>query len=139
MASSIACHFTVTGSDFDPEAFTERIGLTPTDTWHKGDPVGESLIRMKHSGWRCTVPRRSSLDLGESLRALLAEVLPFADSIRDECDRLHLSAEIACVLFVGTPTPAAHFDSEILRGIARLGAEIDLDLYVDPAVATGED
>jgi uncharacterized protein DUF4279 len=137
MASSVACHFTVTGDDFDPDDFTRRVGLTPTDRWRVGDIVGESVIHRKHSGWRCSLPRRSSLDVGDRIRTLLTELLPFADAIRQECKRSHLKAEISCVIFVGTPAPAAHFDSEILAGAARLGAEIDLDLYIDEAAITG--
>jgi hypothetical protein len=58
--------------------------------------------------------------------SLLAELL-----IREECSRLGLSAEVACVIHVGSPAPSVHFDIGTLEAVARLGAEIDLDLYID--------
>lgn len=131
MGSSVACHFTVTGHEFDPDAFTRSVGLAPTDTWREGDRVGVSEIRRHHTGWRCSVPRRSSLDLSEPLRELLEEILLHSKAIRAECDRLGLEAEVSCVVFVGSPAPAAHFDTDTLNAVRELGASIDLDLYID--------
>jgi hypothetical protein len=104
-----------------------------SQTRREGDRVGGSLVRRKHSGWRCSLPRRESLDLSKEVKALLAEMSPFSDAIRQECERQRLSSELACVLHVGSPTPAAHFDLETLKVIVELGAAIDLDLYLEPS------
>ena len=30
-------YFALTGDNFDPQIVTDRIGVTPTETWKKGD------------------------------------------------------------------------------------------------------
>ncbi len=130
MATSILSSITLTGEDLDPEQVTDALGITPTKTWRIGDPIQNTLLKRKHSGWSVATPRQVSLDLAKQVRDLLRELEPKFPAIAALRERLGFAVEVSCAIYIYGDTPSMHLDREILSMVERLGAEIDFDLYV---------
>lgn len=136
MSNEISVAFTLTGFDFDPEEITKLLKISPTTTWRLGDLIGKSILRCKHNGWRLNSELENSLDselensidLDNHIKYLLNKLQPSWQTLVEIC--YQYDAEISCVIYsCEAQGPAIHFDKEIIRCVAELNAEIDVDYY----------
>ena len=71
MSESAYAYFRVIANDLPLDEITLRMGTTPTDAWHKGDP-GEYNRSRPNAGWCLHSPLpRSELSLYRHIQALL--------------------------------------------------------------------
>ena len=129
MGTRIMVSYALTGT-FDPDAVTRFSGISPTKIWRYGDPISNTALTRKHDGWILSTAEKASHDLNERVQEMLSQLHHHADKLRDICRTLELDAEIACVVYVDEEqVPALHLDREIIRQVADLDAEVDIDLY----------
>ena len=64
---------------------TWRLGLEPTDSWRRGDPVGNGKTGHRHEvgGWRWTTSTAVSDDLNQPVVELLREMRSRRETLRD--------------------------------------------------------
>lgn len=132
MRSEIYAAFTLTGSTLDPVEITAKVGIPPTKTWRTGDltsPKSKSIMRHEQNGWSLRSRLEKSAELEDHVKSVLEQLQPGWHSLVDVCS--HYDAEIECVIYT-SERPAIHFDRPMLEQIAKLNAEIDVDLYVLP-------
>lgn len=119
-------YFTITNS-FDPEDITRRVGVSPTDSWKKGDLHPRRAMERKFSRW--------------CLRSRLGNDSELEDHIRDVLEQLEqnpsefqkLAKEFSgCMQLVGyfhEGYPGLHFDMLLIQGLAKYGLSVDFDFY----------
>ena len=139
MEPEVRVAFTLTGLGIDPDVITEGIGLRPTKTWRLGEKNQNTKVRRKYDGWSIVMKRHRSADLGQEIRRLLEPILPHANAIRKTCEEYDLEAEVGCAVYVSDETPAMYLDSDIIKLLADLNAEFDIDLYILPPEALDEE
>ncbi|WP_218081798.1 DUF4279 domain-containing protein [Anthocerotibacter panamensis] len=120
---------TLTSKALLPHTVTKALNVMPTETWEMNSLITErGKIRYHHSGWSIKLPSTGSQDLETLGDTLLDMLLPKWDLLEDICK--DWEAEISCVLHIGDHPPPVHFSSRFIKAIARLNAEIDIDIYV---------
>lgn len=132
MATEIAILLTLRGDGVDPRTITSAVQLEPSQTWRKGDVIGNSTMRQKQDGWRIATERRDAIDLGGELDVLLKRIKSHVGQLREVCDRFKLAAEFECIVHVTGDVPSMHFTNDAIETISELGAAVDIDLYLLP-------
>lgn len=131
MATQVRISFIITGVGVNPVDITSYIGVKPTETWHAGDRIQESELKCKYDGWCLSSDREDSLYLDEQVQSILNKIQPHTTKIKQLCNKLNLKIEVACAVYIeNNEIPSIHFDEEIVKIIADLRAEIDIDLYI---------
>jgi hypothetical protein len=126
----IKCSFDVVGDErFDPNDFTGATGLTPSDTYRKGD-VWRGRVR-RDSRWRLVIGPERSFDHADQVNRLLNAVEPKAEAI--SAFRRHADVELWIELWwpgtdEGLSNPSLYFPPELIQRIAHLGAGVDIDV-----------
>lgn len=117
----------IIGEKLHPDTITVRVGLEPHRTLAAGDErphtniVETTNLSELHSG----LPQ--DRDLAEHISALLKAVEPVADRIR----RMASDHTILLSCVVHAPRePALALNREAIEKLARIGAEVDFDLYI---------
>ncbi len=129
MSTKITVHFTITGR-FDPNEVTKRLGMNPSKAWKFGDTIQKTLTTYKHDGWKLSTEEIDSLDLNEPLNQIWEIIQPHKTEIIDICNDLSLETEFSCVVEVEEDEyPTLHFDSEMIKQISELKADIDIDIF----------
>lgn len=124
----ISAHFELRKFDCDPNAVTVQLGVRPSETWQKGDPIGHGGARRKYSGWRLLASLPDQIEL-EPLVLWLLDHLPHRLDLTPVAQRWE--AQISLVVRMSNQAPAMFFSSGTLRRIADLDANLDVDLYLD--------
>lgn len=119
------------GDNFDPDAVTPIIGITPTRIQRKGSP------RPKYSSWEVSTGKIEDdiVDVYVMSSSLVKKLRPYADKIVKAKKDFGLEAVLEVVLTITSDdsksTPAIGFDSEVLAFLNTIGATIDIDTYRD--------
>lgn len=122
-------YFALFAEDFDPDEVTEIIGIEPTKTRRKGNPI------RRHTSWIYSTGKIEDevVDVYEMSSSLIAKLAPHAEKIIKAKEKFSLEAVLEVVLTV-TPddtksTPAIGFESEVIAFVHKIGATIDIDTY----------
>lgn len=129
MPTRIRTEFQLTGEGFDPDKVTTLVGIDPTKTWRKDDRIPSTILIEKYTGWTISSPEETSIHLDKQIVRLLKPIVLVKEKIIEAYNTYGLEAELSCFVFVEGQTPVIHFDSQIVKLAAELGAEIDVDLY----------
>lgn len=119
-------YFTITDS-FDPGEITRRVGVSPTDSWKKGDLHPKRRMERKFSRW-CL---RSRLEAYSELEDHIRDVLEQLEQNPSEFQKLAKEFS-GCMQLVGyfhEGYPGLHFDSSLVQGLAKYGLSVDFDFY----------
>jgi len=119
-------YFTITG-DFDPSEMTERIGLSPSESWKKGDRNEVSHMERKFSRWSVYSRLDLSRPVVEHMRDVLQQIEPYSAKLKPEISRFE--AGMQTVAYFHQESPWFHFDADVVTGCASLGLSIDCDFY----------
>ena len=127
MDNEIIVRLKILSSLRSPEEITKLIGISPDKSWHIGDARPKTTISEKQHGclFNSRLPKTASLEA--HIEALLSLLLPHAESIRSLSSED--TVEFSCVIYAST-APALYFDKEIIMKIGRLGASLDVDLFL---------
>jgi len=113
----------------DPDTITQRIGIAPSRTKTKGDPIRRRDPRtyVEHR-WYFALQPDPPRALEIKLRQLLGSVVHATEALAalaPECD------VVLHIVYKGYQSwmGGVHLDPATLQQIAALGAAIDLDLY----------
>lgn len=121
----------VQGFEENPMAIGRILGLQSSESWFKGDLVYErASVRHKSNGWLL----ESGVSKFEVCRVHLAALLETVEGSIDNFRSLPSQAvvKVYCRVYSTSGRPELSFDPAIVRGIANLGAQLDLDIYPVP-------
>jgi Domain of unknown function (DUF4279) len=128
MKSEISVDFLLTGFEISPEEITNAIGIEPTKSWHIGETIGKSKIKRKKNGWTLSSGLDKSSELEEHLSALFEQLQARWTIFTSLCAKY--DSEISCAVYCyEAQGPSIHFNKEVVKYIAELNAEIDVDYY----------
>jgi Domain of unknown function (DUF4279) len=128
MKSEIFVEFLLTGFEISPEEITNAIGIEPTESWHIDDTIEKTKIKRKENGWTLSSGLDKSSELEEHLSALFEQLQVRWTIFTSLCSKY--DSEISCAIYsYEAQGPSIHFDKEIVKYIAELNAEIDIDYY----------
>jgi hypothetical protein len=133
----------VEGNDFEPDALSGLLGITPTRTYRRGE-VGRSGRVRPHSLWIWETPERVEHDSEVLIREVLETFEPLAGQLSEARSGWDLELQIGLVISMygsievdpdGTSgavvsTPALYLSPETLRRLTALGCALDVDTYV---------
>lgn len=115
----------------NPEFITERLNLTPTESWMKGDDIEGKIHKRKETCWSVSTEYEESFDINDQLSKLIAVLQDKKDiliELKKQCDMKFIIEIIVRVR--KEETPAMYFEREIITFINDLQAVIDIDLYI---------
>jgi hypothetical protein len=129
METEISAAFSLTGFESTPDEITNILEIQPTKAWKVGDAIGKSSLTRKQNGWVLSSSLdKFSSDLEDHVKNVLEQLHPKWAVLVSLCSQY--DAEVSCVIHsYSAQGPAIHFSKEILKQIAQLSAEIDVDYY----------
>ena len=115
------------GFEGSPEEITNLLGIQPTETWRRDDPVPDTLLRRRDNCWMVAAPCEPTIPLGEQVDILLEFVLPAATRFATlPPDVIVL---LSCAVYDYTRDVVLALSKVAVQRLASLGAEIDIDYY----------
>ena len=129
--TSIRVYLSVFGDSFDLTALTTLVGVAPTDTGIKGQPISDSVKTHKETFWELSVGPIESLDLEEVYESLLRKLNSSERDIHQFVRANNLSAKFFMVIdIVDKKSPSIYLNRAFLNSVELLQAEVDIDTYV---------
>ncbi|UCV09304.1 DUF4279 domain-containing protein [Dechloromonas denitrificans] len=125
--NEIYAYFTITGNDLDPAEITKALGVTPTDSWKKGDVNSRNGCERKFGRWSLY----SRLARSEEFEAHIADVLAQLEQNADGFRRVSEAYE-GCMQLVGyfhSYYPGLFFTPQTVQGLAKYKLGVDHDFY----------
>jgi len=126
----IKARFTIAGFECSPEEITQILGIRPTKTWLRGEPVTSKAKNVyKENGWTLTSPCNPvSSTLDEQVDALISIIPPRIQAFAKLPAGVYI--ELACIIRVADYSqPVIGFSANTIRIIAQIGANIDVGIY----------
>ncbi len=122
-------YFALIGDEFEPDEVTKIIGIEPSRTWRKGNPIPRCTSWVYSTG----MVEDEVVDVFEMSSSLVAKLAPQAEKIIEAKEMYGLRAVLEVVLTVtqddSKSTPAIGFESEVIAFLHKVGATIDIDTY----------
>lgn len=117
----------VTSTKRTAEELTSLIGLQCDRSWSIGDKRGKSQILERCNGWELRSHLDSKQSLDSHILSLLDRLKPYEQGVREaaKSDK----AVFSCVIYDDEGRPALYFDNQLVRRIASLGVDFDIDVY----------
>lgn len=124
--------FAVYGDSLNHQILTDVSGVSPTNTWYKGDLVnGKSTVTHKETRWEYSIGFVETLFLDEITTMFLRQFSASHDAIAQCIVSLKLESKVEIIVeVVGDTMPALSFDRELLEFIVKMNGEVDVDLYM---------
>lgn len=149
--SAIFCLTKKDANDFDREAVTQRLKVTPTETCgptvspgrllNRNEsmydlpgltPVGQDGRFVKHAFWSVDIPKISCWSIDEPLQKLESIFNGRESLVRTTCLQNDLCAKLIIRIFADSDhMPEVTLSSKSLLFWASMGADIDFDFYLD--------
>jgi len=117
------------GFEFDPQEITDKLGITPSEAWKKGDkkPFRDKFINIHKNTWKLISDLGDDKSPEEHIAHLLSQV-KIAEEKFKEFSRKHYS-ELGLAIYVEDKNYGVHFDKNIMDALSNLKLELDLDIY----------
>ena len=132
MYSEIYAYFELRG-DFEPDVITGILGIVPTKICRKGDQNPWFRVKSLYSQsyWSLESGLDHNRDLDDHVNAVMAKLEGAWDTF------VRVSAEheawLNCVIYShGGDRPAIGLERGVLKRLAELNAQLDVDLHVLP-------
>jgi len=122
-------YFALFGDEFEPDEVTKIIGIEPTNTRRKGNPIPRCTSWEYSTG----MIEDEVVDVFEMSSSLIATLAPHAEKIIKAKEMYGLRAVLEVILTVTSDdsksTPAIGFESDVITFLHKVGATIDIDTY----------
>ena len=104
------------------------VGLQCDYSWGKGDLRKNTIIKEKNNGWVIESNLDHSDDINDHLNNILERVAGLANKISSLSQRVKIL--VSCAIYADD-VPSLYFDKDTVKKIAALGADFDIDLYLE--------
>ena len=128
--TEIRTYFSIYPDETDPEKLTELIGIKPSSTHLKGNPLvkdNPKSYRHKENLWEIKSQLDPSSHLKDHVINVLEQLRPFKKIIIEVTKGMY--KELAVTIFFSGQRPPLHLNKHILNELAEYEAEIDIDAY----------
>jgi hypothetical protein len=126
-------YFALTGDNFDTDEVTNRLGITPTDSWRKGDK-GKYKPIIEFASWKLSTDKGQEYILIDKLvDEIISKLFDKIEIINDLKRQFQLNSVLEIVLYIDTnedsSTPALGHDLRTIEFLYRTGTTTDVDIY----------
>lgn len=131
----VRVYFSIFGDTFPLEHVTEKLGISPTNTYRKGDiiPNRSRTLLRKETSWDLDTGYQESRDVNEQLQQIINQLrnkVPIISEIKN-------IYSVECKFFIVVEieegkTPGLYLDREVINFASNIEAEFDIDLYAYP-------
>ena len=126
-------YFALTGDNFDTGEVTSRIGISPTDSWRKGDK-GKYKPVLEFASWRLSTDKgKEYIQIDNLVDEIVSKLYDKIEIINDLKRQFQLDSVLEIVLYIDTnednSTPALGHDLRTIEFLYRTGSTTDVDIY----------
>jgi hypothetical protein len=118
---------TIISSQYSPEEIDAFVGVHCDKAWRIGDFRAKTTIKEKDNGWVLNSGLEKNDSLEDHVESLLKILAPVSDKIQSLSDGSYV--EVSCAIY-SSETPPLHFRKNVIHQINKLGASLDIDLYL---------
>ncbi|PIE85536.1 hypothetical protein CSA08_01385 [Candidatus Gracilibacteria bacterium] len=132
--TNIEMILSIFGDSFDVNDFTKIIGITPTVTWSKGDLNVEYPSRpsRQETHWGYSTGSIESYNMDDISKKILQLFGNKIEILKSFITHHNLYVKIYIVPIIeNNNIPSFYFDREFLKFVYKIGAEIDMDMYIN--------
>ncbi|WP_080846154.1 DUF4279 domain-containing protein [Cytobacillus gottheilii] len=135
--TKIMVYFKLYADVFPIETVTERLGISPTRSFKKGDIIKRVSKDLDHkrdySAWIVSTGYQESLDVGEVLEQIMLQLQHQTETINELKREFELECRFAIVIEMNDGyTPGFHLNLPVIEFANSIGADFDIDLYANP-------
>lgn len=126
-------YFALTGDDFDTDKVTSSLGITPTDSWRKGDK-GQFKPILEFACWRMSTDKfLQNLQIDILVNEIVSKLFEKIGIINDLKRQFQLDSVLEIVLYIDTnednSTPVLGHDLRTIEFLYRTGTTTDVDIH----------
>lgn len=130
--TNIKASLRIMGEYFDVQRITDTLGIVPSRTWNKGDPIRDSRKKRTYTAWIYNTEIVESLNINTSIKQIEDLFYSKVDEIIALRKQYELDISIDFVIVIeNEEPPAIYFKPEFIRFAAEIGARFDVDTYVN--------
>lgn len=133
--TKVRVYFSLFGDTFPLDYVTEKLGITPSNTYRKGDiiPNRSATLFRKETSWDLDTGYQESLDVNEQLQQIITPLRKKV-SIINEIKKIY---SVECKFFIVVEieegnTPGLYLDTAVINFASNIEAAFDIDLYASP-------
>lgn len=139
--TQVMVYFSLFGDNFPIEIVTEKLEITPTETYIKGELISNRSFAhyRKETSWDLGTGYQVSLDVNDQLQQILCKLQGKASLINEIKEDFSIECKFIIVIKIEDGnTPALYLKKDIVKFASDVGAEFDVDLYANPYDGSGE-
>ena len=130
--TTVMIEFTITGDEFNPEMITKELSLVPKRTWKKGDKVKNGEHLWKYSCWMLSTGYIESFGINVQLQKIIGVLSTKKKELIKIKKELDVDYKMTGVINIRNyETPAIILNSDVIAFMHEIGAEFDIDMYVN--------
>ncbi|MBK5458235.1 DUF4279 domain-containing protein [Peribacillus sp. TH27] len=138
--TQVRVYFSLFGDEFPIDEVTDRLGITPTLTYKKGELINRSNdytrdfpLYRKETVWDLDTNYQDSYDVKEQMDQILIPLKNKTVIINQLKVDYKLECKISIVIIMENgDTPGLYLDNEQIEFANSVKAEFDIDLYANP-------
>ena len=128
----VKVEFLIFGENVLPEEITEKLSISPSHKWRKGDPLKNGGSE-ESSGWEICTDYEESLDINDQLNKIVSKLSIKQEQLINICNKNGMESRFCIAIIIENgQTPSVGLSKEIIEFAHFLKAEIDFDIYVNP-------
>lgn len=130
--TNVGASLRIMGECFDVQRITDTLGVTPSQTWNKGDPIRNTGKKRKYTAWVYDTKRMETLSLDALIKQIMEIFSPQVDNIVALKKQFELVISLDFVIIIeNEEPPAIYFEPDFINFAAEIGARFDIDTYVN--------
>lgn len=117
----------VSGFEGSPGEISALLGITPTRTWLRGDPIPPSIVTRKDNAWVLDAGCPETDTLSRQIEAVLKKASHAAPAFANLPPGV--SVQLFCAISDYERAVVLEFPRQVICELAALGAQISIDYY----------
>ena len=131
MSDEIYAELVISSENLTPDQINTLIDIKYDKSYLKGDTIHPSIIRVKRNAWiMCSRVNRNA-PLQAHVEDILNRVFSKIVNFKELAEQHDVEVDFNCVVNT-LDRPAMFFTKEQVAAIYKMGASIDIDLYILP-------
>jgi hypothetical protein len=133
--TKVMVYISLYGDEFPLEDITEKLEVTPTETYKKCDliPNRSTACYRKETSWDLGTGYQVSLNVNNQLQQIINKLQNKSSIINEIKETYSVECKFLIVVKIEQGnTPALFLDKDIIKFAASIEAEFDIDLYANP-------
>lgn len=127
----VKAEFLIFSDELQPSVVTEKLEMTPTQSWIKGDDIKGKSYKKKDTCWIISTEYEESMNINNQLSKLMILLQGKKEMLIQLKEIYEMKYVFEIIIKVrNEETPAMYFERDCIKFINDIQAVIDIDLYV---------